>query len=80
MDPEGMDEIIREIARLYPPLIGVEQAAEIAHRRIQTVYDWSSRGLLRNCKLERKGRLVLQRDRFVRFLHGGGRDDGENRP
>ena len=66
----GMDDknIAEEYGRHYPPLITVEQAAEISRRKIQTIYDWSSRGLLDASKVKRGGRLLLKRDAFVRFI------------
>jgi hypothetical protein len=66
----GLDDtnIAEEYRRQYPPLITVEQAAEISCRKVQTIYDWSSRGLLDSSKVKRGGRLLLRRDAFVRFI------------
>ena len=52
----------------YPPILTVEQAAELAQVSVKTVYDWSSRGLLQECAVRRGKRLRLWRDKFVAFL------------
>ena len=52
----------------YPPILSLEQAAELAHVSIKTLYDWRHRGLLAGCALRRGKRLRIFRDRFVRFL------------
>ena len=66
-NPE-IGRLVAEYASRFPPLITVGQAAEISHRKIQTIYDWSSRGVLDGCKARRGGILLLVRDGFVRFL------------
>jgi hypothetical protein len=65
------DAIVREFRSRYGPLIDAEQAAEVAHREVQTIYDWSSRGLLDGIKLNRKGVLLLSLEGFQRFLFDG---------
>ncbi|MHC4066095.1 MAG: helix-turn-helix domain-containing protein [Planctomycetota bacterium] len=55
----------------YPPILTVEQAARLAGVPVKTIYDWKSRGLLRECAARRGKRLRIYRDRFVRFLFGG---------
>ena len=52
----------------FPPILLLEQAAELASVSTQTIYDWSSRGLLANCATKRGKRLRILRDRFVKFL------------
>jgi hypothetical protein len=73
------ENIFDEYARNYPALITAKQAADISHREIQTIYDWSSRGLLERCKAKRSGRLLLKRDNFIRFIldDESGMDAGE---
>jgi hypothetical protein len=55
-------------ASRFPPILNVEQAAELASVPVKTVYDWSSRGLLSGCACRRGRRLLLWRDRYVQFL------------
>lgn len=52
----------------YPPILNVEQAAQLAHVSVNTIYDWSSRGLLYRCAHKKGKHLRLFRDLFVRFL------------
>lgn len=55
-------------ARKYPPLLSVEQAAELAQVPIATIYDWRSRGHLEWCSCRAGKRVRILRDRFVTFL------------
>jgi hypothetical protein len=55
-------------SRLFPPILSVDQAARLAHTSAATIYDWSSRGLLRDCASKRGKRLRILRDRFIQFL------------
>jgi Helix-turn-helix domain len=55
-------------AREFPPVLSVEQAARLAHLTPDTIYDWSSRGLLRDFAHKKGKRLRILRDRFVEFL------------
>jgi excisionase family DNA binding protein len=48
-------------ATKYPPVLTVDQAAGLLQVPKATVYDWSSRGLLRGC-----GRRVGKHLRFFR--------------
>lgn len=61
-------EVMAEYANRYPPLITVEQAAEIAHVPIATIHAWSSDGAFDGFKVHRGRRILLQRDCFVRFV------------
>lgn len=54
----------------FPPVLSVEQAAELAHVPTATIYDWSSRGLLQGCAHRFGKRLRIFRDRFVGMLFG----------
>lgn len=55
-------------AEKFPPILNVEQAAELAHVPKATIYDWSSRRQLRGCSRRVGKRLRINRDRFVAFL------------
>ncbi len=59
---------MRQVAADYPLLLDAEQAAEIAGRKITTIYDWSHRGLLNACKSGRGRGMRLRRDRYVEIL------------
>ena len=50
------------------PVLTVEQAAELAHVSVKTVYDWSHRGLLESCAVRQGKRLRIWRDKFVLWL------------
>ena len=73
--PQDIDAIISEFARKYPPLITVTEAAQISRRKIQTIYDLSSRGQLDGCKLKRGGILLFTLSGFVRFLFDDSHSD-----
>jgi len=55
-------------AEAYPPVLNPVQAAKLAGVPVKTVYDWSSRGLLRDCACKTGKHLRIWRDRFIRFL------------
>ena len=46
---------------IYPPVLNVSQAAELADASKKTVYDWSHRGLLAQCARRRGKRLRIFR-------------------
>lgn len=52
-------------AARFPPILTPSQAAELLQVPKQTIYDWSSRGLLANCKTRIGKHLRLARDRLV---------------
>lgn len=53
-----------ETSRRFPPTLSVSQAAELLQIPKATVYDWSSRGLLRGCASRMGKHLRIDRDRF----------------
>ena len=55
----------------YPPLLSVGQAAELLQVPKQTVYAWSSQGLLDGCKARAGKHLRLFRDRLLQTLSEG---------
>ena len=63
-------------AERFPPILTVEQAAELAGVPVGTIYDWSSREQLSSCAAKRGKRLRIWRDAFVLFLFP---TDGEER-
>ena len=66
-----VDEIIEEYRKTYPPLVTVDQAAEILQRPVGTVYDWSSRGLFDAFKRRAGRQIRLIRDELVRWYLRG---------
>jgi excisionase family DNA binding protein len=58
-------------AAKFPPLLTVDQAAELLQVPKQTVYAWSSQGLLDSCKSRAGKHLRLLRDRLIQSLSEG---------
>ena len=57
-------------ASRFPPILTPDQAAEPLQVPKQTLYDWSSRGLLNSCKARVGKHLRLARDRLLqRFFN-----------
>jgi excisionase family DNA binding protein len=52
-------------AARFPPLLTPGQAAELLQVPKQTIYDWSSRGILDACKARVGKHLRLVRDRLL---------------
>ncbi|PHS04714.1 MAG: DNA-binding protein [Blastopirellula sp.] len=59
-------------AEKYPPILTVDLAAELMNVPKATIYDWSSRGLLDNCKRKTGKHLQILRNRFVKQLFNEG--------
>ena len=59
-------------AEKFPPILNVEQAAQLINVPIATIYDWSSRGLLDSCKRKTGRHLRILRDRYVKQLFNEG--------
>lgn len=68
MDTDDVQRCLQEFARLYPPLITLQQASVIAQCPLKTIYHWSSQGLFDGFKRRRGRRVRLLRDHFVLFL------------
>jgi Helix-turn-helix domain len=56
----------------YPPVLSVEQAAALVQVPSNTIYDWSSRGLLRGCSRRVGKYLRIFRDRFIERVFNEG--------
>ncbi len=52
-------------AAKFPPLLTVDEAAQLARVPKQTVYAWSSQGLLKGCSRKVGKHLRILRDKFV---------------
>lgn len=68
MDDDELNQLDEQYARKYQPLITFTQAAEIAQRAVATIYDWSTRNLLDECKVGRGRGARLNRKKFLRVL------------
>ena len=56
----------------YPPLLTVNQTAELVQIPKKTIYEWSSRGLLQGCSCRAGRHLRIHRDCFLtKFVSGG---------
>jgi excisionase family DNA binding protein len=55
-------------AERFPPILNVDQAADLLQVPKQTIYDWSSRGLLDGCKARIGKHLRLFRDRLLQKI------------
>jgi hypothetical protein len=55
-------------AEKYPPILDVDQAAELLRLPKSTIYDWSSRDLLKTCAARAGKHLRFFRDRLVAMI------------
>jgi hypothetical protein len=59
-------------AARFPPVLSVNQVAELLQIPKQTIYDWSSRGLLGGCTFRAGKYLRFLRDCLLRRLYNEG--------
>lgn len=59
-------------AAAYPPVLTVEQAAALVGVPKQTVYAWSSQGLLRGCSRRVGKHLRVLRSKFIQKVFNEG--------
>ena len=52
-------------AAKFPPLLTVDEAAQLVQVPKQTVYAWSSQGLLKGCSRKAGKHLRILRDKFI---------------
>ena len=71
MPTTEIESIIAEYAKLYAPLIVVEEAAEIARVPRATIHAWSSAGRMDGFKVRSGRRVLFHRDAFARFVLAG---------
>ena len=64
-------------AERFPPVMTVDQAAELLQVPKQTIYGWRSQGLLRECSRKLGRHVRFYRDRLIKqvFNHGIHTDD-----
>jgi excisionase family DNA binding protein len=58
----------RRWAEEYPPVLSVEQAAQLIQVPPATIYAWSSAGRLDGCAVRAGKHLRIWRDRFIQFI------------
>lgn len=56
----------------FPPILSIDQAAELLQIPKQTIYDWRSRGLLKGCGRKVGKHLRFFRDRLILHVMNGG--------
>ena len=59
-------------AAAFPPILTVAQAADLAQVPKQTVYAWSSQGLLAGCSRRAGRHLRILRNKFIQKLFNEG--------
>lgn len=62
-------------AEKYPPVLTVDEAAELVSVPKATLYNWSSRGLLRGCARKVGRHLRIVRDKFIKRVFNEGIND-----
>lgn len=61
-----------DLAAQFPVVLTPDQAAELLQVPKNTIYDWSSRGLLKGCARKTGKRLLILRDRLLKLVFNGG--------
>ena len=61
----------------FPPILSVDQVAELLQVPKATVYDWRSRGLLKGCCRKVGRHLRFYRDRLIKLVFNEGINDVE---
>ena len=59
-------------AAKFPPVLTIDQVAELLQVPKQTVYDWNSRGLLRGCCRKTGKHLRFFRDKLLFLIFNEG--------
>jgi excisionase family DNA binding protein len=65
------------VAAKYPPIMTIEEAAALLSVPKATIYDWSSRGLLRGCGRKVGKHLRFFRDRLILKIFNEGLSENE---
>jgi excisionase family DNA binding protein len=63
------------IAACFPPVLTIQQAAELLQVPAQTIYQWRSRGLLGSCCRKIGKHLRFFRDRLIKKAFNEGLTD-----
>ena len=56
----------------FPPVLSIQQAAELLQVPLATLYAWRSRGLLKSCSRKMGKHVRFFRDRLIRLLFNEG--------
>ncbi len=64
-------------AARFPPVMSIEQSADLLQIPKGTIYDWRSRGLLGSCSRKVGKHVRFYRDRLIRLVFNEGLLDGE---
>ena len=59
-------------AERFPPLLTLEQAAELLQYPLDTIYQWRSRGLLDRCSRKVGKHVRFFRDRLIALIFNEG--------
>lgn len=59
-------------AEQFPPVLTIDQAAELLQIPKSTLYDWRSRGLLGRCSRRVGKRVLFFRDRLIHQIFNEG--------
>lgn len=59
-------------AERYPPILSLEQAANLLQLPKATLYDWRSRGLLNSCSRRLGKHVRVYRDRLIDLVFNRG--------
>lgn len=62
-------------AEKFPPILDVDQAAELVRVPKATIYSWSSRGLLKGCGRKVGKHLRFYRNRLIQRIFNEGIND-----
>ena len=62
---EGLELFDNWAADKWPPVLTVDQAAELLHVSKSTLYEWHSRGRLKGCCRRRGKHLRFLRNRLI---------------
>ena len=71
-DEEISELFDAEYAAKFPPILTVEQAAELLQLSKSTLYEWRSRGLLDNCSRKTGKHVRFVRNRLIQTVFNGG--------
>jgi excisionase family DNA binding protein len=62
-------------AAKFPPILSIQQAAELLQVPVKTIYDWRSRGRLQGCCKKIGKHLRFLRDRLLKQIFNQGLND-----
>jgi hypothetical protein len=63
-----------DVARRYPPIMTIEQAADLLQYSVETLRNWRSRRLLGGCSRRVGKRVRFFRDRLLKHIFNDGLD------